>query len=477
MTRFPLRIESRNGVDRAVPIGQLWESADYLRSVRAWLIHADGAAVFDGLHGGFEIGYNATALLGVLQHASVWSGDEDDREFVSLVKARDALFERRPRLTRLIADASFQQTWDRSSNVRCRRVVQGYIAANVIDQLDERYRGLGEQVRQGLQQVVGGLHDLLSAVTAHENRLKIDFGSRADDAAGRLMQVGILAAGSGPRAEIKIPVSVTRKDIEVLCEMILAAWNATVPTVAFIDLRDATAQYQFAERLLQAKWQANGHSSMDGLETLEFIRQQLPADVLGNARLYSVSPANWSRFRDSIAKLQREVYEPVRQTPIEKFDKLIRDPGGLGLVLEIDRTIVGIAFAGPLELFPDERGTLEDPFRGEPGILYVLDVTVSPEYRGELGRVLKQGLTLLAVERGATAIHGRNRDRLAGAMWAINLGLGSYELRHLPNDYPDNEAFRDCIYYRCPLSLGVDRLKIPELDTIDLKHLARLVNS
>lgn len=476
MTRFLLRIESRTDADRVVHVGQLWEFADYLRSVRAWLITAQGSAVFDGVHGGFAVGYNATALLGVLQHASVWSGEAEDPEFVGLVKARDELLERRPHLGGLITDVPFERTWDRSRKERCRRVVQGYIAANVIDQLDERYRELGEQVRHGLRQVVVGPSDLLSAVTAHDNRLTIDFGSRAEDAVERLRQVGILAAGSGPRAEIKIPVSVNQNDIAILCQLILAAWNATVPSVAFIDLRDATTQYQFAQRLLLAKCKTANHRSTSPIETLDFIRQQLPADVRAHARLHAVSLANWARFRDSISKLQQEVYEPARQTPIEKFDKLVRDPDGLGLVIEIDRKIAGIAFAGPLELFPDERGTLEDPFRGAPGILYVLDVTVSPEHRGELGRVLKQGLTLLAVERGATAIHGRNRDRLAGAMWAINLGLGSYELRHLPDDYPDEEAYRDCIYYRCPLSLGADRLMIPEIDASDMARLARLVN-
>ena len=114
------------------------------------------------------------------------------------------------------------------------------------------------------------------------------------------------------------------------------------------------------------------------------------------------------------------------------------------LILDRDR-IVAMAFAGPLRLFADTRGVADDPCFCDPTVVYMLDLTVAPEYRGRLGRVLKQAITMLAVTRGVTAIHGRNRDRAAAGMWAINLALGSYATQYLVDDYPDSEPYRDCI--------------------------------
>ncbi len=119
------------------------------------------------------------------------------------------------------------------------------------------------------------------------------------------------------------------------------------------------------------------------------------------------------------------------------------------LILEGD-AIVAMAFAGPLNRFRHLRGVSEDPYMDDPAVAYMLDLTVIEPFRGRLGRVVKQAITKLAVGRGVTAIHGRNRDRLAAGMWAINLSLGSYPTQYLVDDYPDNEPFRDCIYYRCP---------------------------
>ena len=110
----------------------------------------------------------------------------------------------------------------------------------------------------------------------------------------------------------------------------------------------------------------------------------------------------------------------------------------------------------------------------------MLDRTVAPDYRARgLGRILKNAILMLAAERGIEAIHGRNRDRLARAMWAINLSLGGFETRHLVDDYPDDEPHRDCIYYRCPLAwqlpTGPSPLPFSQLDInlIDADYFMR----
>jgi hypothetical protein len=176
--------------------------------------------------------------------------------------------------------------------------------------------------------------------------------------------------------------------------------------------------------------------------------------------------------------MQELVYEPARQTAIEKFDVLMDDKFGYGLLVLLDKQIAGMVFIGPLELFPEERGTQDDPFRSDRHTMYTLDLTIAQEFRGSLGKMMKQAITLMTVAEGHSAIHGRNRDRLARGMWAINLGLGSFETKRLLNDYPDQHAYRDCIYYRCPLrwpsSVPLDPGKLNGSD--GFAEMARIVN-
>ena len=176
-----------------------------------------------------------------------------------------------------------------------------------------------------------------------------------------------------------------------------------------------------------------------------------------------VSSENYSDFRDRILQMQDEVYEPVRRSPPEEFDMLFASENPLSIVVLDGDKLAAMAFAGRLSLFTQERGVSSDPFINDPSVYYSMDLTVAADYRGGTGTLMKQAMVMLAIDNGVTAIHGRNRDRLAAGMWAINLSLGSYELQHLPDDYPDAEPFRDCIYYRCPLTwdrkLTADQLK------------------
>jgi GNAT superfamily N-acetyltransferase len=146
-----------------------------------------------------------------------------------------------------------------------------------------------------------------------------------------------------------------------------------------------------------------------------------------------------------------------------------------------------MAFCGPLSCFLQERGVADDPYLADQKTFYMLDLTVAPGFRGRgLGRIMKNAITLLSINRGVNAIHGRNRDRLARAMWAINLSLGSYEQQHLFDDYPDAKPFRDCLYYRCPLQWQTDNgasdLAFPQLDVTRLsseylpRNMPALVN-
>lgn len=214
----------------------------------------------------------------------------------------------------------------------------------------------------------------------------------------------------------------------------------------------ASAHVHFASALIACKRRGlSGRLRKTESVAAEFVTLSLAASGISGCEVVSVSADNWQQYRGLVERIQGEVYEPARQTATARFDSLVAAENSHSLLVLREGGIIAMAFAGPLALFADEKGTIDDPSFEDPSVLYMLDLTVREPYRGVLGRIMKQAITLSAAEQGCSAIHGRNRDRLAGAMWSINLGLGSFQTRHLRDDYPDRERYRDCIYYRCPL--------------------------
>ncbi len=199
---------------------------------------------------------------------------------------------------------------------------------------------------------------------------------------------------------------------------------------------------------------ADTHVRWAHQETRIYLHQELRRVGLDTdaVQVVFLNTANYAMYRQRIGDIQQIVYEPARQTELEKFDALMNADHQMAIVIERNTELIAMIFAAPLLNFPDERGVLNDPQFHNPQTFYVLDLTVLEAYRGGLGRVLKQAVTLYAACLGIEAIHGRNRDRYARSMWAINLSLGSYPTRFLIDDYSDDLPHRDCIYYRCPLT-------------------------
>lgn len=165
-------------------------------------------------------------------------------------------------------------------------------------------------------------------------------------------------------------------------------------------------------------------------------------------KLIEINAYNFLEFREEIISLEKAVYEPARQTDIEKFEHTVLNKNSLCLGVLSQNKLVGIAFAGPLKLYPLERGVRIDPNFHDEDCLYMLDVTIAPHLKGsKLGRSLKYALSALALTKGVKKIQGRNRDRLAGAMININLSLGAIEQNYMREDYPDFESHRDVFYY------------------------------
>ena len=234
------------------------------------------------------------------------------------------------------------------------------------------------------------------------------------------------------------------------------------------------AYFDFHARFLSGKIKAlQGQPPLTGGAD-EYLRTAL-ADVGIQASIVFLTESNWPAYRQQVWDLQGVIYEPLRQTEISKFDLLIAAANSIAFVVLEKGKVIAMAFAAPPSNFPRERGVPEDPHFLDPHTGYMLDLTVVRKYQGKLGRIVKQAMCLAAQSKGLQAIQGRNRDRLARGMWAINLSLGSYATRVLKDDYPDDHAFRDCLMYRCglvwepePLNLscGVNR----PLDSADLSE-------
>lgn len=164
-----------------------------------------------------------------------------------------------------------------------------------------------------------------------------------------------------------------------------------------------------------------------------------------------VNGDNFENFRQKIIDLEKEVYEPIRQTDISKFEDCINDSKGIAIAFTKGEELCAISFSAPLVNFDSEGGVRRDPNYGNGTTNYMIDTTVAPKYRQlGLGFLVKACIKLLATVRGVQSLSGRNRQVLARKMWRLNLSLGAQEIDYREEDYLDNEDYRDVIYYTIP---------------------------
>lgn len=416
------------------------------RSGGPWLVVNQNQVVFDGVNAGCGLGYNSGPLFGTAQYAGAWSADWQDPDVQAAQAAYQSFFQRKPRWQDRVTDLSSPS-----------QMIRSYISMNVLEQFETGAADLTSKMQVFLTESASRILqsqaiEFLAKTSVTDRRIVCEFVHRAIDPLVRLLRHGILAdCRDGTKAVIEIPLAATQSDLQLLAERLIAAWSDKPVTQESVSLRDYGHYYHFHVHLINYKQQVASGSTIAISQVLEYLNQMLPPELRGAAELQLVTRNNWPTFRQAFVNLQKAIYEPVRQTSATTFDSLFQDDFGYGLLVRVDGQIAGMASAGPLVLFPDERGTIDDERRDDRQVLYPLDLTVIEKYRGSLGTYLKRGLALIGLAAGHRAFHGRNRDRLAAAMWAINLSLGSYQIRHLANDYPDSHQYRDCIYYRCPL--------------------------
>lgn len=424
----------------------LWSSAKMELSYGPWLALDGQQAVFDASGVNYGLGYNPGPLFGVTQYPSAWNPQWSDDSLNGVRQATSDLLRRKPSCSQF-----FEQAFSPIEQIRA------YIAAEVLEQFPDNSANLEIRFREIFYKLLGGKEpsvasELSRCLATDGQYVSVDFSGAASEPLSLLLAHGLLPKQSaGKKVQLQLPLATTDSDLKFLAGRLIAALTDQAPTVHKVSVPDRSHYYRFSSLLLKQKFTVARNESVDFPEIDSALHNFLSPEIRSAAELVMLDGKNWGKYRDRVDQLQQAIYEPARQTSVMTFDSLFRDEYGFGVLVEIDGQVAGAACAGPLGLFPGERGTLEDSHRSDRHVLYPLDLTVTPEFRGVLGSFLKRAMVLLAVADNHTAFHGRNRDRLAAAMWAINLSLGSYQIRHLPDDYPDSLPYRDCIYYRCPL--------------------------
>ena len=185
---------------------------------------------------------------------------------------------------------------------------------------------------------------------------------------------------------------------------------------------------------------------------METTQSRASIDSKPGPQIFDITEISWIDFKTEVMHIQNTCYEPGRRDSEQFFRGIIANPRSICLAALIDKHLAGYAFAGPLELFRNVHGVLEDENFGHGNTLYGADVTVSEKYRGRgIGQALKHAQIERAKSLGFHYVTGRNRVGMAQAMWRLNQQLGAVEVARIKNDYPDGPEPRDAIYYRIPL--------------------------
>jgi hypothetical protein len=433
-----------------------------------WLVDINGRTWFDATAGlcSNMLGFNHAASFGVCQFAEAWTGDTTTENIRGVGTALSSWLDRtvQKECAGAVLSASSESPFFKKGWTSPAALINTYVGQSLVDQFAGQGSNSPDELRIRLEEC---RHRFPQTVQSYDIQ-KLGFNLRTSSQAmgnrlrGELERLGVLNSSSGGDS---LPVFQTPgwrdEDRNWFFSRLSAALAALegegsspgdLPRVERPDLAEVTRLADFHLQLIDCKL---GRPEPDGerrkKRVARFLAEGLAGSKAAEAELTLVGLDNWPRFRDRVEAMQVAVYEPARRTSRATFEALLASPVHHAMVLELKGEIIAMVFAASLDRFPNERGTLDDPARRRRDVIYVADLTVAPEFRGGLGRIMKQAITLDAVLAGREAFHGRNRDRLAAGMWAINLGLGSYELKHLVDDYPDQEKYRDCIYYRCPL--------------------------
>ncbi len=369
-------------------------------------------------------------------------------------------------------------------------LVRGFAQASMIDQYRGEIAAMEVRNRRELAAIVEEFGPALSRPRVCGISFAFEFANAETSKrfVEQRFQHGLLYYPAGDRAaRFRFNLAFRGKWLDVAWQQIRAALHATLkpsadPTTVdgnrstSVEASSTRSYRDFHLEFLRGKLTDLAKKPFRSIEEAKaFVQESLNRTGPGQLIVNFLDEESWPDYRDAVERLQHEIYEPLRQTPIEKFDRLIKAKNSSAIAVTSGDRVVAMAFAAPLANFPRERGMRGDELFKEPLATYMLDLTVVPEYRGQLGRIMKQAVCLVAQTTGMKHVVGRNRDRLARGMWAINLSLGSYITRVIREDYLDDQSHRDCLIYRSDLvwdepAIDLSSAVPQPMDCIDLSE-------
>lgn len=414
------------------------------------------ALIFDEVQTGFHLGRD------FFWHSTLNLKDERENplypDFVTCAKKAQMGMVLSPRPIGLFEHKANQKEYQLAGLVR------GLTHALLLDQASERIATLEEHARKELQAICQKFASHVDNPRAFGLSFALDLKDKS--LLSKLIEmrfdVGLLYYPAGENTlRFRLNTAFKTDDLKNLFTSLEALFAHVFTGVPIKEIKsfttsasDPSPHYELSELFLSAKLSAISED-----ELLKKISKLLARK--GKFEILEITAQNYPQIRPEIEQIESDVYEPARQTDIVHFDHAIKNSNGLAFGLKLEGKLVAIVFAAPLAEFPLERGLRVDPYFTDPDSLYMLDCTVKPEHQGHaLGLILKVLLSSVATLRGRNRLQGRNRDRLAASMLAINLELGAIEQNYIKEDYPDFEAHRDVLYYSIDLSWPT----IPPLD-------------
>jgi acetylornithine/succinyldiaminopimelate/putrescine aminotransferase/GNAT superfamily N-acetyltransferase len=345
---------------------------------------------------------------------------------------------------------------DNYEEVQVASVMRGYLHAISLDQSQDQIKGLEDLIRPLLNSLVNKYSTHITSPRL--NGMAFAFDINDQNKVAELIKVrfnyGLLYYPAGSNTlRFRVNTSFKKTEIEFLFTQLDKICSEVFDNKKEVSLESGATMLHETERLyewhkilLETKLNI-AHGRSVEKNTLLSKMSKLFQDSI-QCDLIEIDDNKFSKYKDQIINIQKQIYEPARQTSITKFEEVSANINGLALGLIKDGELLAMAFCSPLKSNPLERGVRLDPNFEDETCLYMLDTTVTDELQGQgVGRNLKYALTLLAKASGIKRIQGRNRDRMAASMLNINLSLGSIEQLYIKEDYPDFETYRDVLYY------------------------------
>ncbi|MGE0614620.1 MAG: aminotransferase class III-fold pyridoxal phosphate-dependent enzyme [Bacteriovoracia bacterium] len=192
-------------------------------------------------------------------------------------------------------------------------------------------------------------------------------------------------------------------------------------------------------------------------------------------KLERLSRDRIGEIRPQIGRLEKLVYEPVRQDDPEMFYEVAKDPKNIFLASFMPNgEIAGFSAAAPLSHFPEIQLVKHDPLIRDANALYSIDLSCRPEFQGTgLGFRLKCEQYMEAWRSGVTHIRSRNRFPEAAKMAALNRRISTVIVDENPKDYEGDGL---SLYQSVHIPTGTANIRLHDPRFAGMKNKVSLAN-